>query len=386
MEKPLIALLGRKETPTDGVEDYCSYLGRALEKRGVRIDPVRVDWHERGWLRALRDLRRASGEWRHSWVIVQYTALAWSRRGFPFGVLAVVASLRRRGARCAVLFHESSRQSGGTRLRDMFRGACQDWVIRWLYRVAEKAVFTIPVANVDWLPPNNSKATFIPIGANIPERPSAEPPGGRRGNGGRAVAVFCLSRGANLQLEIADLAHAARRVHDSLGAVRIVVLGKGSAEARPEIEKALDTCGAEVSVLGRLPADQVADILSGADALLYLYGHVAQTRGSALAGIACGLPIIGYSVGACGTPIEEAGVELVPYRDRQALAAALVHVLSDDEHRAELRQRSQAAQRRHFSWESIAEKYIETFDLECAPMKPTRDARSRADQVLRPTE
>jgi glycosyltransferase involved in cell wall biosynthesis len=386
MEKPLVALLGRQEAPTDGVEDYCSYLGRALAERGVTLNPVRVDWHGRGWLRALRDLRRASGEWRHSWVTVQYTALAWSRRGFSFGVLAVVATLQRRGARCAVLFHESSRQPGGTRLRDKFRGACQEWVIRRLYRMAEKAVFTIPVANVAWLPANKSKATFIAIGANVPERPAAEPPSARRGNGGRTVAVFCLSRGANLQLEIADLAHAARRVHDSLGAVRIVVLGKGSAEAQPEIEKSLETCGAELSILGRLPADQVADVLSSADALLYLYGHVAQTRGSALAGIACGLPIVGYSVGACGTPIEQAGVELVPYRDREALAAALVHVLSDDQHRAELRRKNHATQRRHFSWDSIAERYIETFELESAPMKTALDARSRTDQALRSSE
>src|SRR5271170_4310028 len=100
-----IALLGRRDTPVDGVEDYCTFLGRALGARGIELKHARVPWMENGWIGGLRWLARECAAWRGQWVIVQYTALIWSRRGFPFLALAVLAVLRRAGARVAVVFH-----------------------------------------------------------------------------------------------------------------------------------------------------------------------------------------------------------------------------------------------------------------------------------------
>src|ERR1700722_3838251 len=164
-----IALLGRPDKPTDGVEDYCAFLARALQDRGTPMDLVRVRWMEKGWLLGLWELWRRSAGWRGQWVLLQYTALSWSRRGIPFGALATLAILRRRGVRCAVVFHEPNRQ-GGSNLLQSGRGACQDWVIRKLYDRASKSIFTVPLETVAWLPAGEDKAAFIPIGANIPER------------------------------------------------------------------------------------------------------------------------------------------------------------------------------------------------------------------------
>lgn len=359
----LIALLGRRDIPTDGVEDYCTYLGHALARRGVKLEMERVSWVGTGWPHALRKLWRQSAGWRGDWVVVQYTALAWSRRGFPFAVLVVLAILRHRGVRCAVLFHESRRQWAGTRLRDRIRGVCQDWVVRQAYRIAEKTIFTIPLAKVVWLHSNDNKAESIPIGANIPERFSEEQHAAKCSDGIRTVAVFCLSQNANRVMEIADLIRAAERARDSFGSVRFTILGKGSMESRPLIERALRQIDVNVRVLGLLPADDVSETLSSATVLLYLCGQVFQTRGSVLAGIATGLPIIGYGGRVSETPLEEAGLELVPYRDREALAAALVRVLKNTALQAELRKRSWAAQRRHFSWDAIARRYVDFFEL-----------------------
>ncbi len=164
-----IALLGRRDTPVDGVEDYCTFLGGALGARGIELKLARVPWMENGWIGGLRWLVRESAAWRGKWVIVQYTALIWSRRGFPFLALAVLAVLHRAGARVAVVFHEPTRQQGGTRWIDRLRGACQDWVIGRLYRGATKSIFADPLEKIGWLPKNCAKAAFIPIGANIPE-------------------------------------------------------------------------------------------------------------------------------------------------------------------------------------------------------------------------
>jgi glycosyltransferase involved in cell wall biosynthesis len=362
MTDRLIALLGKREKPTDGVEDYCHFLSEALGRRGIAMDTVRVDWDEVGWISALKKLRRQSSDWRSSWVVVHYTALSWSRRGFPLGLLFVLAALRQRGARCAVLFHEATRQSGRSRLRDTIRGRFQDWVIRRSFRAAQKAIFTVPLDLIPWLPGNVSKACYIPIGANIPERISSSWRGEADSDHVKTVAVFCITPGENRLLEIADLALAAERASNLTGKVRFIVLGKGSSEARDEIEAALRDKNVELGVLGVLPADKVADALAGADVLLYLTGLVAQNRGSSLAAVACGLPIVGYTSGP-REPIHEAGVQLVPYRDREALADTLLRVLNDAALQSELRRRSVAAQRQHFSWDSIAGRYASAFDL-----------------------
>lgn len=378
-----VALLGRKERPTDGVEDYCNYLTDALARRGVKMKVARVNWDERGWLSALRALRRKSADWRGTWVDLHYTALAWSWRGFPLGILFALATIRRRGARCAVLLHEPMRQLAGARLRDRVRGRFQDWVIRRLYHAAEKVVFTVPLENVPWLGQNHAKAVYIPIGANIPERVADRNTGKLENRASKTVAVFCLSLSSQRLIEIADLTRAAERVRESIGHVRFVILGKGTEEARPEIEAALSGKGVAVSILGRLAAHEVADTLAAADALLYLCGHVTQTRGSALAGVACGLPIVGYASGA-HEPIHDAGVELVPYRDREALAGALVRVLTDEPLRSELRRRSNAMKQGHFSWDSIGDRYIDAFGLEIVAKQQRNHVREQMSSYTWP--
>src|SRR5690348_1477953 len=174
----MIAVMGRRDEPTDGVEDYCKCLGEALEEKGRPLRLTRVAWDKQGWMGALRGLRRESAEWRGKWALVQYTALGWSRRGFPFGALAAAAILRRSGARCAVVFHEAARQASseakGRRWVDKMvagvRGACQEFVIRRLYRDAEKAIFTAPLETIEWLPEMADQRRKIPAsGAKSPE-------------------------------------------------------------------------------------------------------------------------------------------------------------------------------------------------------------------------
>ena len=118
----LVALLGCHDEPTDGVEDYCIFLEKALRLRRAAMELVRVPWAERGWLAALRWLWRESAKWHGRWVLVQYTALGWSRRGFPLGFLPVLFLLQRRKLSIAVIFHDA-RAYPGTRWVDRIRRA-----------------------------------------------------------------------------------------------------------------------------------------------------------------------------------------------------------------------------------------------------------------------
>ncbi len=92
-----IALLGRAGAPTDAVEEYCSYLGEALRARGISLAIERVPWEQRGWRRALRSLRRRAKAWKDTWVLVQYTALAWSARCFPLRFSGILRILKAAG-------------------------------------------------------------------------------------------------------------------------------------------------------------------------------------------------------------------------------------------------------------------------------------------------
>ena len=51
-----IALLGRRDEPTDGVRDYCFWLSQALQQQGVTLRVAAVNWESRGWLKSLCEL------------------------------------------------------------------------------------------------------------------------------------------------------------------------------------------------------------------------------------------------------------------------------------------------------------------------------------------
>jgi glycosyltransferase involved in cell wall biosynthesis len=361
--KMWIALLGRKDTPVDGVEDYCGFLGRALGARGIELRLARMPWMDRGWIGGLYWLARESGAWRGKWVIVQYTALGWSRRGFPFFALIVLAILRRSGARVAVVFHEPSRQ-GGSRWVDRFRGACQDWVIRKVYRGVTKAIFADPLEKVAWLPKIHAKAAFIPIGANVPEtatRTDISDPGDDKP---KTVAVFCLTEPPKQKLELADIAFAVQSAVANGSKLRVLFLGRGTEEAKEEIARVFSEVPVEVSMLGILGDETVSETLGRSDAMLCVRGEITPRRGSVIAGIACGVPIVGYAGAADGTPLTEAGIEFVPYRDREALGNALSRVLADHDLQMRLREKNLSVQRRIFSWNVIAASYCGFLECE----------------------
>lgn len=362
----IVLLTGRRDRPTDGVHDYCDYLGCALRLHGIEVHLREVAWDQVTWPATVRAIFRQCSVWKDSWVMLQYTTLAWSRRGLPFGAWVVLLLLRWRGLRCAVVFHEATRQTG-ERWIDRLRGMCQHWVIRHLYSGANMGIFLDPLDKIDWLPHNAPKAVFIPIGANIPE---SDPPDAHRhdlNTGTKTVAVFCLSDPPNRHRELADIAHAMQVVAQHGVKARVVFLGRGTEEAREEIERMFDSSTGEAVNLGLQSADEVRRILSESDAMLCVRGPLYMRRGSAIAGIACGLPIVGYAGAADGTPLEEAGVELVPYLDRAALGSALYRVLCNPEQQTRLASRSREAQRKYFCWDRVAASVASCLEREGEP-------------------
>lgn len=351
-----MALLGQRDEPTDGVEEYCRYLGAALGPRGFALELVRVSWSELGWRVALRKLEEQAGEWRGRWVLLQYTALAWSRRGFSLAALRVLKLLKKSGVRCAIVFHDAGPYPG-ERLRDRIRRRVQLHIMRRAACQAELAILPIPAENMPWLPASGHRSVFIPVGANLPA-PETAWSGKERGTGGPpTVAVFCVSEGNPERMEVHCIVEAVRYAAERVGALRLVVLGRNSEHAGQWIQEDLRGFPVEVIVHGLLSAEEVVRQLGACAVLLFVRGGISTRRGSAIAGIACGLPVIASENQETGGPITEAGVVLLPAGARKEYGPALARVLSDAGYRSELAARSRKAQELYFSWPAIAARY-----------------------------
>ena len=356
-----MAILGRRDFPTDGVEDYCTFLGEALRLHGIELEQARVPWAEKGWIGALRQLSRDSAGWRGRWVLLQYTALAWSRRGFAVGALAVLAILRRRGARVAVVFHDpvpfvANGLYGG------MRSNLQTWVMRRLALRSDRAISALPTERMPWVRTDRlrRKIAMIPIGPNIPEISRCGADDRPRARIAPMIAVFGVTGRDRKTIlrEVSDIAHAVKHAAERASPLHLVVFGRGSEEAERPLREALRNVGVKISVLGLLPAERVAGLLADADVMLFVRGHLSSRRGSAIAGIACGLPVVAYAGAETGHPVTEAGVELVPEGDREALAVALARVIAEAALRHELQRRSVQAHAEYFSWNGIAQRLV----------------------------
>ena len=354
-----VAVLGRRDEPTDAVEEYCEYLSRALAAEGISMTLARLRWVEIGWRKALRELCERTRETENpDWFVLQYTALAWSRRGFPGRALRVIRVLKSSGARCAVVFHDAEAYFG-SRLVDRLRRAVQLRTMRQALRLADLAIVTIPAEKIPWVPPNSRNAVFIPVGANLPSPETAWTRAKGRRTNPPAVAVFSLSGDGVRAEEVRRIAEALRYAAERIGKLQVAVLGRNSDLAGKELKEKLAGAPVEVIAHGLLAAGQVVKVLGNCDVLLFARGPLSTRRSSALAGIACGLPVVAREGWETAAPVTEAGVVLVPQAAKEGFGPALLRVLGDESYRALLAERSRQAQERYFSWRAIAAKFAQ---------------------------
>jgi len=357
----VIALLGRRDEPTDAVEEYCAYLGRALAAHFFTLEIRRVPWNEHGWSASLNALRLQAESWRNTWVLLQYTSLAWSPRGFPQRFLGVVRMLRKAGARIVVVFHDAQ-PFGGSRLIDRIRRLVQVRVMRDAVAFSDFSVTTVPTSRVNWLGESTENVCFIPVGANLPQPLLEqdhdvlhEPP---------SIAVYSITGGSVGDDETSQIIRVVRRTAQKTGKLRLLVFGRHAELREESLRRGLHDCEVEVCVEGVIEGDALVERFAASDVLLFLRGALSSRRGSAIAGIACGLPVIGLRGPETDSPITDAGVVLlddIPNREELAnqFAEAIGKVFSANPYRRDLAARSLAAQRESFSWPAIARRYAE---------------------------
>jgi glycosyltransferase involved in cell wall biosynthesis len=358
MTERCVALLGRPDEPTDAVLEYCGYLGDALNRQGIPLELFRVRWFQLGWRSALRELGNKIPQSPKAFFIVQYTALMWSRHGFSWRVLSVIRLLKKNDANCVIMFHDSEGYAG-SRLVDRLRRRIQIYTMRKALQLADLAILNVPAENASWVPAESRKAVCISVGANLPspERgwsqakvSKTEPP---------SVVVFSLSGGRVLEQEVEIIREAMHYVGEKLGTLRLVVAGRNSGAGGLLLKEKLAGTRVEVMTHGLLPGEKLVPLLCSCDVMLFVRGPISSRRGSAIAGIACGLPLVAQEGWETGWPLTEAGVVLLPRDRKPDYGQALLRVLSDRSYALSLAERSRQAYLRYFSWDVIAAQYLE---------------------------
>jgi glycosyltransferase involved in cell wall biosynthesis len=213
-------------------------------------------------------------------------------------------------------------------------------------------VVTIPTGSIPWL--KRARSASIPVGSNIP--PATAPMDGRSG-GPFTVAVFGVTAG-NME-EATEIAQVVNGVQDVIGRTRLLVMGRGAVEAEPVLKGLIRNTDAAIAVTDVMSAEAIRSELGRAHALLFLRGPLSSRRGSAVAALAQGLPVVGFEGDETGPPMTEAGVSLVKQGDSAGLVGALVRLAQDPDWWAAQRERSTRAYDRHFRWDRIAQRFEE---------------------------
>lgn len=341
----------RDRGPTDGVRDYVANVGAELAEKGHAVRGASGSFP----IRAIHGWKRQFGTKGPSVGVLQYTHLAWSRRGFPIRA-AVIARLWRwlRYPPLVTVVHDPVPFPGSGSVSAV-RAATQRWVMRSLLRNSGAMVVTIEPELIPWvapLPPNAlRRLVHLPVGSNVP--PTED--GGRQRTGVFSVSVFGITEGHRDEADA--IAVVLKRVAQQLGEVRIVLVGRGTLEAEPRIRKGLEDQPVEVECLGVVPSRAVSRALAATDALLFLRSGASTRRGSMIAGIANGIPIVAYEGLETGPLIRRSGVLLAKEGDTVAAADRLLAIATDPELREILAARNEDVYRRVFSWSAIASSY-----------------------------
>jgi len=219
-----------------------------------------------------------------------------------------------------------------------------------LVRTADHVFVTLPPDGLPWLKHSlRETVTYVPVGSNIP--PFMEEPSASSEDHIFTIAVFGVGFGGR---EIGEIAEVTRAVSEGLGALAVLLLGRGSLEAAPLLRKLAGESPISFWVGGLASVEDISNCLARADALLFLRGEVSTRRGTAIAAIAHGLPVVGYGGRDTRWPITEAGLILGSVGDPAYLAKRLIELAQDPSLRGSLRDLNRAAYRNYFSWDRIA--------------------------------
>jgi glycosyltransferase involved in cell wall biosynthesis len=320
--------------------------GKGIETPGVSVVRLRDHFGPRGLLDLDRSLTRA----RPDRVLIQYVPHAYGYKAMNLPFAAWVAARARRLGRVWVMFHEVAFPF---RWRPPTHAAL-GVVTRVMARLVVGAAERVFVAAGAWAPllrrlcPRARPAEWLPIPSNIPAGPG-------KGVSSRTGPGVVIGHFGTYGPATADLLAATLPRLLAGGADRsAVLLGRGGPRFRERLAARSPDLAGRLAAPGELPPGELAGRLRGCDVLLQPFiDGVSSRRGSVMAGLANGVPVVS-NLGESSDPVW-AGLgweSLAPAPDPARLAAAAEAVLAwTPDGRAELGRAGVALYRARFSLE-----------------------------------
>ncbi len=151
--------------------------------------------------------------------------------------------------------------------------------------------------------------------------------------------------------------------------IKLVIAGKG--DLRAELEQVALAAGVapQVRFEGVVPHNKVAEYLAGCD--IFLLPSVVDDKGNVdglpntlMEALAAGKPVIASSIGGVSLVVtDRQNGRLVPQRDPQALAAAVLELLASPELQTQYGRAGREKVVQELNWTEITRRYVAVFEV-----------------------
>ena len=260
-------------------------------------------------------------------------------------------------------------------------GPFREWANRLLARTASAVIATNPEDAERLRAWGVRRLNVIPIGSNIQNNPpdDYDRAAWRKAHSiARDTVLLAYFGFLNNSKGLDDLLHALADLKH-IGDFRLIVVGGGIGESDPtnrETAARLNSLAADLNLRDRLiwtgylsPQEVSAALLSADMAVLPFSDGATFRRGSLLAVLEHGLPVITTRRNAGNPPMKSASwpelvdgenVLLVPVGDREALVLS-IHRLAADERLRKILSQGASDLARYFTWDRIARLHAELY-------------------------
>lgn len=288
-------------------------------------------------------------------VFAQYTNFAYGRYGFNPWIAPSLSRLRRKGLRVTTMFHETYMPAVGVKIRMM--GAWQRVFFRQVGRASHLCLFSVEPWTRQYRPwfPESAVET-LPVGSNIPLVAPGQASAERLGLGiPPQVPVLVVFGGTHPSRLFDWIVAASRRLSEAGVEHRLLRIGPDGEEVARRLR------GLPLVDRGILPPDEVSRTLRCGDVFLSPISDGASSRrGSLLAGLQHGLACLttqGPSTDASFR--ENAGVAMEFASDSADFARRCLELVRNPQRRIHMGKCASSFYEANFSWESIADRYLE---------------------------
>jgi glycosyltransferase involved in cell wall biosynthesis len=356
------------ENGTDGVSDYTQKLAREFEKAGHSVFFIATSnpWGREnvyeidGWgFSKIVPINRILDDVKPDWVVVQYVPFSFYRFGFPFWLCVLGVSLRLRGFKIAIFFHEVTDRFYFPDIKRTISSLLNRLVANTLSLTSNKVWTSIRAYQRCFFV---RIPGIIPIGSNIEFEPLLK----RDNHEDVVISTFGVRSKAAFQLLIA----ATKILQEQNTRFKVRILGYQ--QSHKTIEMTIKGKGLEkyYFISGFLKEKEIAEYLQTSDIFVNMSevdtknrGGMCLKSGSLAAAFASGLAIVGFKGDMTDQILEDKVNVIFSNYSSEDLASQLKQLIQSHDLRTKMQGESLKFYESHLSWPVIYQKWADDIKI-----------------------